>query len=56
MEFVQRIGEARADLDRDATRLVGFFVTIVYGQRGFRSEVLPAIRQFWQSSRPDREL
>ena len=36
MEFVQRIGEARADLDRDATRLVGFFVTIVYGQRGFR--------------------
>ena len=48
MEFVQRIGEARADLDRDATRLVGFFVTIVYGQRGFRSEVLPAIRQFWQ--------
>ena len=48
MEFVQRIGEARADLDRDATRLVGFFVTIVYGQRGFRAEVLPAIRQFWQ--------
>ena len=48
-EFVQRLGQVRADLNREATRLVGFFVTIVYGQRDFKAEVLPALRQFWQA-------
>ena len=48
-EFVQRLGEARAELSREATRLVGFFVTIVYGQRDFKPEVFPALRQFWQA-------
>jgi hypothetical protein len=46
-EFVRRLGQARDDLRQDAGRLVGFFVTIVYGQRGFQGEVLPALRQFW---------
>jgi hypothetical protein len=49
IEFVHRLGQARADLRPDATRLVRFFVTIVYGQRGFQAEVLPALRQFWRS-------
>jgi hypothetical protein len=48
-EFVRRLGQARADLRQDATRLVGYFVTVVYGQRGFRAEVLPALRQFWRA-------
>ncbi len=48
-EFVVRIGRARADLRQDATRLAGFFVTIVYGQRGFEAEVLPPLRQFWRA-------
>ncbi len=48
-EFVQRLGQARAELSREATRLVGFFVTIVYGQRDFKAEVFPALRQFWQA-------
>lgn len=47
-EFVSRLGEARADLRQDATRLAGYFVTIVYGQKGFKSEVLPPLRQFWR--------
>ncbi|MGP0067980.1 MAG: DUF4129 domain-containing protein [Isosphaeraceae bacterium] len=50
-EFVQRLGQARGELSREATRLVGFFVTIVYGDRGFKDEVLPALRQFWQALR-----
>ena len=37
-----RIDESHAGLGPDATRLVGYFVMIVYGQRGFRAEVLPA--------------
>jgi Domain of unknown function (DUF4129) len=48
-EFVQRLGEARADLRQDATRLAGYFVTIVYGQKGFKAEVLPPLRQFWRA-------
>jgi hypothetical protein len=48
-EFVRRLGQARADLRPDATRLVGFFVAIVYGQRGFQAEVLPPLRQFWRA-------
>jgi hypothetical protein len=48
-EFVSRLGQTRADLRQEATRLVGSFVTIVYGQRGFRAEVLPALRQFWRA-------
>jgi hypothetical protein len=53
-EFVRRIGLARDELKQDATRLVGFFVPIVYGQRDVRREILPALRQFWQtiSTRP----
>ena len=43
-EFVARFGQARADLRQDATRLAGYFVTIVYGQRGFKTEVLPPLR------------
>ena len=44
-----RLGQARADLRQDATRLAGYFVTIVYGQRGFKAEVLPPLRQFWRA-------
>jgi hypothetical protein len=47
-EFVRRIGQAHADLLPDTSRLVGYFVTIFYGQRGFNEDVLPPIRQFWQ--------
>jgi hypothetical protein len=46
-EFVRRLGQARVDLRQDATSLVGLFVPIVYGQRGFQEEILPALRQFW---------
>ena len=49
MEFAGRIGEARADLGPDATRVVGYFVMIVYGQQGFGPEVLPPLRQFWRA-------
>jgi hypothetical protein len=48
-EFVRRLGEARADLRQDATRVVGYFVTIVYGQKGFQSDVLAPLRQFWRA-------
>ena len=49
MEFVSRVGQERADLGPDATRLVGYFGAIVYGQQGFRSEVLPPLRRFWRA-------
>jgi hypothetical protein len=29
--------------------MVGYFATIVYGQQGFRSEVLPPLRRFWRA-------
>ncbi len=48
-EFAKRIDEAYPALGPDATRLVGYFVRIVYGQRGFRAEILPPIRQFWDT-------
>ena len=48
MEFVGRIGEERVELGPEASRLVGYFAMIVYGQQGFRSEVLPPLRRFWQ--------
>jgi hypothetical protein len=48
-EFVHRLGQARADLRQDTTRLAGYFVTIVYGQKGFKEEVLPPLRQFWRA-------
>jgi hypothetical protein len=48
-EFVRRLGQARAELRQDTTRLAGYFVPIVYGQRGFKSEILPALRQFWRT-------
>jgi Domain of unknown function (DUF4129) len=48
-EFVRRLGDARAELRQDATRLVGYFVTIVYGQKGFQNEVLPPLQQFWHA-------
>jgi hypothetical protein len=48
-EFARRLGQARDDLRTGAGRVVGFFVTIVYGQRGFKDEVLPALREFWQA-------
>ncbi len=46
-EFVRRLGQAHDRPAQDASRLVGFFVTIVYGQRGFKEDVLPPVRQFW---------
>jgi hypothetical protein len=49
IEFVHRLGQARADLRPDAKRLIGFFVPIVYGQQGFQAEVLPPLRQFWRT-------
>jgi hypothetical protein len=49
IEFVHRLGQARADLRPDAKRLVGFFVPVVYGQQGFHTEVLPPLRQFWRT-------
>jgi hypothetical protein len=48
-EFVRRLGETRVDLGRDGSRLVGYFVTIVYGQRGFKEDIFPPLRQFWQT-------
>jgi hypothetical protein len=48
-EFVHRLGQARAELRSDAARLVGYFVAIIYGQRGFQAEILPALRQFWRA-------
>ncbi len=54
IEFAGRIGEARANLGPDAARLVGYFVAIVYGQQGFRSEVLPPLRRFWRCARGER--
>ncbi len=46
-EFVNRLGQARADLREGAIPVVGFFVAIVYGQQGLQAEVLPALRQLW---------
>jgi hypothetical protein len=46
-EFVARIGDARTELGPDAARMVSYFVAIIYGQRGFKSEVLPPLREFW---------
>ncbi len=48
IEFAQRLGQTRDDLLTETTRLVGYFVAIVYGQRGFRTDVFPVLRQFWQ--------
>jgi hypothetical protein len=48
-EFGRRLGEVRTDLRPDAMRLVGYFVTVVYGQTGFKAEVLPPLRQFWRA-------
>ncbi len=48
-EFVNRVARAHPGLGPDASRLVGYFVTIVYGQRGFRSEVLPPLQRFWRA-------
>jgi hypothetical protein len=49
MEFASRVADVRADLGPDATRLVGYFVAIVYGRQGFRSEILPPLRRFWRA-------
>jgi hypothetical protein len=49
MEFVGRVAEARPGLGPDSARLVGYFVAIVYGHQGFRSEVLPPLRRFWRT-------
>ena len=48
-EFLGRLGRARSDLQQDAAALVGYFVAIVYGQRGFQAEILPALRGFWRT-------
>jgi hypothetical protein len=47
-EFVRRVGQVHTDLRQEASRVVGYFVTIVYGQRGFKDEVLPPLREFWR--------
>lgn len=49
LEFVNRVGQARPELERDASRMVGYFVALVYGQRGFRAEVLAPLEQFWRA-------
>jgi hypothetical protein len=49
MEFAGRVAEARPGLGPDAARLIGYFVAIVYGHQGFRSEVLPPLRRFWRT-------
>ncbi|WP_406698254.1 DUF4129 domain-containing protein [Singulisphaera sp. Ch08] len=48
-EFVQRLEEAKPALGTDAPRVVSFFVTITYGRRGLKPEVLPTLRRFWLS-------
>lgn len=49
LEFVNRVSQARPELGRDASRMVGYFMALVYGQRGFRDEVLPPLEQFWRA-------
>lgn len=49
LEFVNRLGEARPELGQDAARMVGYFVALIYGQRGFRAEVLAPLEQFWRT-------
>ena len=36
-------------LGTDAVRLASYFVTITYGRRGFKAEILPPLRQFWRA-------
>ncbi len=48
-EFVNRVGETYVQLGNDGQRLVSCFVALIYGQRGFRSDVLPSLREFWQT-------
>ncbi len=49
LEFVNRVGQARPELGRDASRMVGYFVALVYGQRGFRDEILAPLEDFWRA-------
>jgi hypothetical protein len=49
VEFVRRVGEIRADVRSDIARLAGYFVTVVYGQRGLGAEVEPSLRQLWRA-------
>ncbi len=46
-EFIQRLGESQPDLCQHAAPLVRYYVAIVYGQKGFQADVVPALRQFW---------
>lgn len=48
-EFVRRLELAKPELSDDASRLVSCFVTLTYGRRGFRADVLPILRRFWQA-------
>ncbi|AGA26474.1 DUF4129 domain-containing protein [Singulisphaera acidiphila] len=48
-EFVRRVGKTRPGLGADAVRLASFFVTITYGRRGFKAEILPHLRKFWRA-------
>jgi hypothetical protein len=48
-EFLGRLRAASTELGHDATPLVGHFVTIIYGQRSLKPEILPALREFWQT-------
>jgi hypothetical protein len=48
-EFVRRLEQARPGLGTDAVRLASYFVTITYGRRGFKAEILPPLRTFWRA-------
>jgi hypothetical protein len=48
-EFIRRLGEAREALRQDSARLLSYLVPIFYGQRDFKTDVLPALRQFWRT-------
>lgn len=48
-EFVQRLGKARPELNTDTPRVVSYFVTITYGRRGLKPEILPALRRCWRT-------
>jgi hypothetical protein len=47
IEFLKRLGESQAELRQHAAPVVGYYVAVVYGQRGLEAEILPALRQFW---------
>jgi hypothetical protein len=47
LEFLQRLGAIQVDLHQYAAPVVGYYVAIVYGQRGAKPDILPVLQQFW---------